>query len=474
MVRLTVDYIVKNNGNTKLKRDETTEQYLKRITHLYMSERNIDEIDNLSQCKNLTVFYLYDNKLKRTINLGTAQNLTHLYLQNNNITKIEGLVHLQKLSKLYLGYNNLLVIEGLQNLELLKELHVEHQKLPAGEKLLFEPRTLQNLSQSLEILNVSGNNLDSLNCLSSLQHLIDVQARCNNLKKFEDIQDAVSSWKVLLSLDLSENPVAASHKYRDRIIVISNSLDSLDGKEISETERQFLIRWKASRDAKRKELRSRRRTHDLPPLHRNHLQMRSAFLNPTSQYIMKGLPGGRKRFDAILAKSRSLPNSAVNRLDEFDLKSAEDFSKINPVLDDALQLNNHFEYKPSFIEEQKIKKKQGLEDEGRSYCRLVTPFPATNRPVHFTGSKLSQLHLNRVPVTSPRLKPSNDTDMTSLGNFTTNNSLVELESKKYPNLRKNRQTQSRSHLPEGADVFSKMEDCDRAQLIEEKITNGVS
>ena len=44
MVRLTVDYIVKNNGNTKLKRDETTEQYLKRITHLYMSERNIDEI----------------------------------------------------------------------------------------------------------------------------------------------------------------------------------------------------------------------------------------------------------------------------------------------------------------------------------------------------------------------------------------------------------------------------------------------
>ena len=35
-------------------------------------------------------------------------------------------------------------------------------------------------------------------------------------------------------------------------------------------------------------------------------------MNPTSLYIMKGLPGNRSRFDAILAKSRSLPNSAFN------------------------------------------------------------------------------------------------------------------------------------------------------------------
>jgi protein phosphatase 1 regulatory subunit 42 len=38
------------------------------------------------------------------------------------------------------------VIEGLEQLEDLLELHIENQRLPAGEKLLFEPRTLLALS----------------------------------------------------------------------------------------------------------------------------------------------------------------------------------------------------------------------------------------------------------------------------------------------------------------------------------------
>ena len=44
MVRLTTDYIARCNGHTKRKRDEPTDHYLKRITHLYMAERNIEAI----------------------------------------------------------------------------------------------------------------------------------------------------------------------------------------------------------------------------------------------------------------------------------------------------------------------------------------------------------------------------------------------------------------------------------------------
>lgn len=44
MVRLTADYIVKCNGHTKRQRDEPTNKYLKRLTHLYMAERNIEAI----------------------------------------------------------------------------------------------------------------------------------------------------------------------------------------------------------------------------------------------------------------------------------------------------------------------------------------------------------------------------------------------------------------------------------------------
>lgn len=46
----------------------------------------------------------------------------------------------------YLGGNYIAVVEGLEGLEELRELHVESQRLPLGEKLLFDPRTLRSLS----------------------------------------------------------------------------------------------------------------------------------------------------------------------------------------------------------------------------------------------------------------------------------------------------------------------------------------
>jgi protein phosphatase 1 regulatory subunit 42 len=49
----------------------------------------------------------------------------------------------------YLGSNSITVIEGLEKLENLRELHVEKQRLPPGEKLLFEPRSLQSLAVSI-------------------------------------------------------------------------------------------------------------------------------------------------------------------------------------------------------------------------------------------------------------------------------------------------------------------------------------
>lgn len=41
---MTVDFISKNNKSVKYKRDESTSQYIKRITHVYMSEKNIEKV----------------------------------------------------------------------------------------------------------------------------------------------------------------------------------------------------------------------------------------------------------------------------------------------------------------------------------------------------------------------------------------------------------------------------------------------
>lgn len=46
----------------------------------------------------------------------------------------------------YLSGNTITVLEGLDQLDQLQELHVENQKLPTGEKLLFDPITIQALS----------------------------------------------------------------------------------------------------------------------------------------------------------------------------------------------------------------------------------------------------------------------------------------------------------------------------------------
>lgn len=46
----------------------------------------------------------------------------------------------------YLNGNAITVVEGLEALRNLIELHVAQQRLPEGEKLLFDPRTIKALA----------------------------------------------------------------------------------------------------------------------------------------------------------------------------------------------------------------------------------------------------------------------------------------------------------------------------------------
>ncbi|XP_040922007.1 protein phosphatase 1 regulatory subunit 42 [Toxotes jaculatrix] len=260
MVHLNVDLIAKSKNHFKKKRGLSFPEYLKTLTHLHFSSKNIEDIGDLSMCRNLTVLYLYDNQITQISNLGFASNLTHLYMQNNNITQIENLSNLQMLSKLYLGGNRIAVVEGLEQLSELKELHLENQKLAPGEKLLFDPRTLLSLSESLCVLNINNNNIDDIRDLAVLKELQHFSAADNKLHIMEELEDVCSLWPQLLQMDLSGNPVCKKTKYRDRLITVCKSLEVLDGKEINELTRQFLINWKASKEAKKK----KNNTHMLP------------------------------------------------------------------------------------------------------------------------------------------------------------------------------------------------------------------
>uniref|UniRef100_A0A673I833 Protein phosphatase 1, regulatory subunit 42 n=1 Tax=Sinocyclocheilus rhinocerous TaxID=307959 RepID=A0A673I833_9TELE len=243
MVRLTVHLIAKSSSFSKACRSESLQQYLKKLTHLNFSNKSIEDIGDLSMCRNLTVLYLYDNQISQICNLGFASNLTHLYMQNNNISCIENLSSLHKLSKLFLGGNSITVVEGLDELKSLKELHVEGQKLPRGEKLVFDPRSISSLSETLCILNISKNNIDEIWDLAPLRKLTHLYATDNQL---QDIQQSPDLHRVRIIQQIS-GPVS-----RDKTVCFSWYLEDLDGKQINELSRQFLINWKASKDAKKK------------------------------------------------------------------------------------------------------------------------------------------------------------------------------------------------------------------------------
>ncbi|KAM9416649.1 protein phosphatase 1 regulatory subunit 42-like [Salvelinus alpinus] len=185
MVRLTMDLIAKSSYHLKNKRSYSLPMYLKKLTHLNFSNKNTVDIEDLSMCRNLIVLYLYDNKITQICNLGFASNLTHLYMQSNNISHVDNLSDLQELSKLYLEGNSITVVGGLEELkefylegnsitvvgglEELKEFYLEGQRLPSGEKPLFDPRTLFSLAESLGVLNINRNNIDDVRDLAVLK-----------------------------------------------------------------------------------------------------------------------------------------------------------------------------------------------------------------------------------------------------------------------------------------------------------------
>ena len=292
MVKITLELVAKCPSQTKKKKSETPQQYLKRLTHVYLAEKCIDEINNLSLCRNLSVLYLYDNSISKIENLGFAVNLTHLYLQKNKITKIEGLDNLKRLSKLYLGQNSITVVEGLEKMDSLSEFHIENQNLPVGEKLLFDPRSLKAVASCLNVLNISGNNIESLEDLHCLSSMIQLNAQNNNIRDTKRLVKALSIWPAIIKLDLTGNPVCEKKKYRDRVFVMSKTLVMLDGKEISATAKKFLLNWKANREARKRQMLVKERR-DLEKTSKSEPDMSAIYFQavpPTLPHLATGFP----------------------------------------------------------------------------------------------------------------------------------------------------------------------------------------
>lgn len=184
---------VKIREKTKFTTKQTAN---KPITHVHSHNKFLKSID-IPLSNTLTVLYLYNNKIEEIANLDVAVNLESLYLQNNRIRKIENLQHLRKLRKLYLSHNEISVLEGLENLRKVQELYIEKQRLPLGECMCFDPRTVFALSQSLHVLDISYNQVTCFAPLEELMYVRVLNAGYNRLHDIEEVCKTIQNWRLL-------------------------------------------------------------------------------------------------------------------------------------------------------------------------------------------------------------------------------------------------------------------------------------
>lgn len=236
---ITRDLIKRCSSKNKVRNADIDENYQAKLTHLYMQERGLENIDNLHGCTNLLTLYLHDNKINKIQNLHPVVNLSSLYLQNNCISKIENLSLLRRLRRLYLGKNSIFVVQGLEYLTRLEELSIPNQTLPEGQSLLFDLASIHAISKSLKILDIAGNNIKQLDSLRSLNVLEELHAEKNQIQNLSDITQTIKHWKHLKTLHLKENPVCSLPRYKEHLLPSCLSLENIDGKHISDSAKIF-------------------------------------------------------------------------------------------------------------------------------------------------------------------------------------------------------------------------------------------
>ncbi|XP_054720403.1 protein phosphatase 1 regulatory subunit 42-like isoform X2 [Uloborus diversus] len=230
------------------RKGEGDEAILSRITHLYLQEQHIRNIENLENCENLLALYLYDNRIERIENLEGLSRLNCLYLQGNRIKTLDNLNTLEQLTVLNISRNAITKLENLKGLANLRELYIEYQKIPDDAPALeVDPESIEAIAGSLQVLSVSGNRLKTLQAFRPLRCLQHLQAEENHILDLTELVETAGNWAEIRHLRLSSNPVCRQRKYRDSLVVACLELEDLDSRPITSSYRNFLLNWQQCR-----------------------------------------------------------------------------------------------------------------------------------------------------------------------------------------------------------------------------------
>ena len=83
-----------------------------------------------------------------------------------------------------------------------------------------------SIQSKLEVLNISGNNLETMSDLEVLQNLTQLSAGDNSLSDMKELSIQLTAWPRLSKLELAGNPICLKSKYKDRVIVMYRQLST--------------------------------------------------------------------------------------------------------------------------------------------------------------------------------------------------------------------------------------------------------
>ncbi|MEW5310994.1 MAG: hypothetical protein WDW38_002744 [Sanguina aurantia] len=182
--------------------------------------------------------------------LGEYVNLKALFLEGNLIESLDGLPELKQLKCLYVHQNCVQSLLGLGGkLDILDTLNISNNNLTSLEGLACCPL--------LSTLLVTHNQLMTAEGLAELVHLpnlhtLDLQ---NNMITEPDALKVLYQLPTLKCLYLKGNPVVSTMRnYRKMMIVEISTLTYLDDRPVTDTERRTTLAWfKGGAEAEREE-----------------------------------------------------------------------------------------------------------------------------------------------------------------------------------------------------------------------------
>lgn len=165
--------------------------------------------------------------------LSSIPNLQVLEIGHSGITDMSPFAKfpLSTLRILHLQDNSISRVEGLSHLEHLRELVLDRNKVKQ-----FDEHSFEGL-KSLRELRVEDNGLKSLDHLGPLPRLRALYLSLNRIGELSELEK-LRSLRHVLMIHLANNPVARKPLYRAHVINNAGSVRAIDGKEVTDEERE--------------------------------------------------------------------------------------------------------------------------------------------------------------------------------------------------------------------------------------------